>query len=380
MTFWPLFVAIPFALIAPSTAALLWRRVSTRRSLGARNAWLVGAFGALGGFAALYLTQAMLALTGLTLQVSAAHPVDALATMLLFVAPLEHGLEVLSLMWLVRRRVVDGAHLGLLYAACASGGFAAVTTFHGVASGPLDALSLVRAGLAAPAHVFFAGVWGFALGSGHGARRGRWFPVAWIASVGMHGLFSLVVFSLPPGALVAVVPFVAVMTATAWVGLRDAGLLPSSHYSLLASIEPPSIEAVRRAFSLRHRPLMPHWIALATLVTLGAMITLVLGAVLLGHRLEIDFALAEQGDFRAVAPLSLLGAAVLAAFPVAGFLVARATAATSVLEPALGALLAIALTVVGLSVTAPIGVVFALAAAPVALALACGGAWFGSHP
>ncbi len=370
-------VAVPLVLLAPVMAALIWRRVSLRRSLVPWHAWVVGTLGLLGGVAATSLADATLTLTGLSLAPGKSHVLGSLLAMLLFVAPLEHGLEVLSLMWLVRRRVIDGPHLGVLYAASAGAGFAAAATARLVATAPLDPLGVVRAGLGAPAHVFFAGIWGFALGSGHGARRGRWFPAAWGAAVVLHGLYLLVVFRLPPGALVAVVPLLVVMVGTAWVGLRDAGLLPSSNRSLLSAIEPPSIDAVRRAFSRRDRPLMPHWIVLAALVTLGLMITLLVGSVFLGHRLGIDFALAEQGDFRATVPLALLGTGVLVAFPVAGFLVARATGTTSVLEPALGALVAIALTVAGLSLTAPITVVFALAAAPVALALACGGAWLG---
>ncbi|MBN2194109.1 MAG: PrsW family intramembrane metalloprotease [Polyangiaceae bacterium] len=377
MNLWSILIAVPLALFAPTLAWLIWRRVSARRSLTPRNAWSVGVGGLLGGLAAIYLERAMLDLTGLSIEVGARSPVGALFAMLLFIAPLEQGLAALSVIWLVRRRVVDGAHLGLLYAACAGAGFTAVTTFHYVAASSLDPLRSLRALLGAPAFVFFAGVWGFALGSGHGARRGRWFPIAWVAATTLHGFFALVVFGSPPGALVMILPLTLVMGGTAWVGLRDAGVLSSSQHSFLASIEPPSIEAVRRAFSRRNRPLMPHWIVLGALVTLGSMITLVLGAVFLGYQMGIDFSLAERGDFGATAPLSLLGVALLAAFPLAGFLVARATAATSVLEPTLGAVVAIGLTVAGLGLTAPITVVFALAAAPIALALACGGAWIG---
>jgi len=85
----------------------------------------------------------------------------------------------------------------------------------------------------------------------------------------------------------------------------------------------------------------------------------------------------DQEDVRSSGPLVLLGSAVLAAFPLAGYLVARASSATSVLEPAMGAGLAIAAVVALLSVTAPIAVAFALAVAPVAFVLACSGAWFG---
>jgi hypothetical protein len=141
--------------------------------------------------------------------------------------------------------------------------------------------------------------------------------------------------------------------------------------------EPPSLRAMRSLLRRTDRPLMLHWIAIGTLVTIGLMIALVALAVWTGHRIGVDFAMADEADVRSSGPLALLGAAVLSAFPIAGFLVARASGAHSVLEPALAAGVAIALVIALLSVTAPIAVVFALAIAPVAFALACGGAWFG---
>ena len=98
---------------------------------------------------------------------------------------------------------------------------------------------------------------------------------------------------------------------------------------------------------------------------------------LLGHRMGVDFSLADESDVRSTGPLILLGAAVLLAFPIAGFLVAKASAAHSVLEPALAAGLALTALVAMLFVTAPVGVLFALAVAPLAFGLACGGAWIG---
>jgi len=49
----------------------------------------------------------------------------------------------------------------------------------------------------------------------------------------------------------------------------------------------------------------------------------------------------------------------------------------SVLEPAIGAALAIAGVLVLLGLAAPLAVVFAVAFAPVAFSLACAGAWIG---
>ena len=55
------------------------------------------------------------------------------------------------------------------------------------------------------------------------------------------------------------------------------------------------------------------------------------------------------------------------AFPIAGYLVARASGTRSVLEPALGAALAVFGGVLFLSLTTPIAAIFALALAPIVL-------------
>jgi hypothetical protein len=69
--------------------------------------------------------------------------------------------------------------------------------------------------------------------------------------------------------------------------------------------------------------------------------------------------------------------AVLLAFPLAGYLIARASAAESVLEPALASGAAIVVVMLMLSITEPVALVVAVAIAPLAFSLACGGAWFG---
>jgi hypothetical protein len=58
-------------------------------------------------------------------------------------------------------------------------------------------------------------------------------------------------------------------------------------------------------------------------------------------------------------------------------LIARASGAQSMIEPAIAAGLAIMGTLVLLGLAAPISVVFALAFAPIAFGLACAGAWVG---
>jgi hypothetical protein len=125
---------------------------------------------------------------------------------------------------------------------------------------------------------------------------------------------------------------------------------------------------------------MVAWIGIGALVMTGVMTLALTIAVIIGHRFGIDFTAVDRGESAGSAslvPLMLLAVAALLAFPFAGYLVARASSTRSVLEPALAAGLAIAGSVVLLGLAAPVAVVFAMAFAPVALGLACIGAWMG---
>jgi hypothetical protein len=68
---------------------------------------------------------------------------------------------------------------------------------------------------------------------------------------------------------------------------------------------------------------------------------------------------------------------VLAAFPLSGFLIARASGIASLVEPAASAGLAIVVVLGALGMVGPVALVLALALAPIAFALACIGAWVG---
>jgi hypothetical protein len=158
--------------------------------------------------------------------------------------------------------------------------------------------------------------------------------------------------------------------------LNQARTSSSSASSKMAEQPAASMASMRAALQRPERPLMVHWIALGALVTLGLVIVALATAVYLGHRLGIDFTLANESNLRSMGPLALLGSFVLMAFPCSGYLVARASAAQSVLEPAMASGLALLLVMLMLSVTEPLALVVAVAVAPVAFALACGGAWF----
>lgn len=137
--------------------------------------------------------------------------------------------------------------------------------------------------------------------------------------------------------------------------------------------------AVREALLHSERPILARWIGFGALVTVGVITAMLVGAVALGNTFGVDFSAIDRAEgAKAVAvPLVLLGSAALLAFPVAGYLIARASGAHSMIEPAIAAGLAILGTLVLLGLAAPISVVFALAFAPIAFGLACAGAWVG---
>lgn len=370
-----LVAALPLAV-----AVQLWRRVTRLGHVPRRWTTFVVIGGVVLGMVAAWAERLVLGWTELSFEVARSGTGGALLAMVLLAAPLEEGLKVMLVWPLVGARALSNARLGVTYAACAGAGFAAGETLAlGLTSEPSWVMT-ARLLVGLPAQPFFAGLWGYALGS-RGPTRSRRFVVAWVSAMLLHALFAHIVFGRGPGQLVLVTPMLVAMALLSWIALRDVAPDPGSRPSLLLSIshipEPPSLQSVRRALKRSDRPLMLHWIAIGALVTLGVVIVALGGAVYFGHALGIDFAAADESDVRATGPLILLGSATLAGFPIAGYLVARASAAHSVLEPAMGAGLAIVLAVTLLSLATPVAAVFGLAAAPLAFALACAGAWFG---
>jgi hypothetical protein len=374
-----LLIAGLLALLPLALEVALWRWIAQARSLALRNGVGITLAGLGAGALTAWLSRSVLQALELSLVVGPGTAVEALLAMFLLVAPLAEGVKLACVWPLVRWRVLDSPRLGVLYAVCAAAGFSAAETFARALWSEGDAVSFVRLALAIPAQLFFAALWGYALGAARGQRL-RGFVFVWALAVLLHGLYGHIVFGWAAGLLVAVLPLALAMLLVTWVGARD--IAPSSsvrsmRLSMLPSFEPPSVEEVRRALRRSNRPLMLHWIALGVLVNVGVLITSLVLAVWVARRMGVDFAAIDETYLGAGAPLVLLGAAGLSAFPFAGYLLARASAATSMLEPALAAALAIVLLVALLGMAVPVAVVFALGAAPIAFALACGGAWFG---
>lgn len=307
----------------------------------------------------------------------------------LVAAPLEQGLKVAAVFPAWRGRYLASPRAGAIFGAASALGF---VTAHNVAALFQEGASLAAIGrglLAVPAHVFFGAAWGLALGREARLLRprrlgGRTFNAAWLGAMIFNGVYDQIVFARGGAALIAAVPILLVMLVTALVARRALAAPgePSAAARLRPRrlhIAPPTLGAVRAALWRTEQPVMFSWIGFGALVTIGVITAALAAAVVIGRRIGVDFAAVDRGDGSAAgaAPLVLLGSAALAAFPFAGYLVARASSSRGVLEAAIAAALAIASGLVFLGLAAPVAVVFALAFAPIALGLACAGAWVG---
>ena len=371
----------------PVVAALVgWRRSRSTRDIPAARALGIGAAACLLAVLCELAEGALWRWTGLSLTALPGKESEALLAMFLFAAPLEEGAKVLSIWPLYSaRRILEIRH-GILLSAVAGLGFAAGKTAIWIGQGHADALDALRAVLAIPPQVLGAVLWGATLGV---RAKTRGFALAWTSAMLLRGLYDHIVFGRGPGVLVLALPLLLTMLALAYAvsrraianeaARRPASVRPGSDRPPRSTrpgwSEPPSLRQVWRSLEPRHAPLMLHWIALGTLVTAGVGLVALGAALYAGHMMGLDFAAADEADVRSNGPLVFLATAVGLAFPIAGYLVARASGTRSVLEPALGAALAVLVAVLFLSVTTPIAAIFALALTPIAFALASGGAW-----
>jgi len=316
----------------------------------------------------------------------------------LVVAPLEQLSLVLVLWPLYRVRGLPRFGSGVLGAVLVALGFGLVDGTFTVATSGRGWEVVATCALVATSG-FSAGLWGWTLGvSRH--ERSRWLPVAWLSATLLRGFVEHLAHGHGPGLLITLVPLglAAVWAARSFLTklegpresmlpgvelLRELGELAGgpessarhSRHSMLP--EAPSFDQVRAAWQHKHRPALLHWIVLGAAVCFGATLLALAGAVALANGLGLDRSRIDDTDVGAMAPLSLLVVAVLLAFLAAGYLVSRASAADSVFEPGMGALVAIVFLSVLLWMSEPVAGVLSLALAPLAFGLACAGAWLG---
>ncbi len=272
---------------------------------------------------------------------------------------------------------------GVSFAISSALGFVTVRSVFYLVSHGDGWLSLTRIVLGSAAFVMLCSFWGWMLGR-HAARGlgGRRFSTAWLVATLFSAVCDQLIFGHGRVALFAVLPLMACMLVVAWILWRDAkpsDTGSSVRFSILGSGPAPSLGAIREAFRRQDSPVTLRWIGFGALVTTGMITAGLAAAVLLGHELGLDFSVVDRTNPGAevLAPLVLLGSGTMAAFPAAGYLLARASNTRSVLEPAIATALAMVLLMVFMGMLAPVSVVFAIAFAPIAFALSCAGAWLG---
>jgi protease PrsW len=331
--------------------------------------------------------------TGLDMNARIAGGAGSLLFLFGFAAPVREASKVAAMWPAFRSRYFDEPMDGLVYSSAAALGFATIENALMLREHPLGWIWIARTAIALPAHVFFACCWGYALGRAKRIKRpGAMFPAAWVVATALHGVYAHLVYGRGAGALVGTIPLLLAMSVPTVFAIRDlraredaimaergsrSSVLLERVSSLYVVSSPPSLRSVREAMRQEGQPITLRWIVFGVLVTLGAM-TVGLGlSVAFGHWAHVDFSIVDEHDVSTTAPVALLGSGILFAFPLSGYLVARASSLPTLLEPALASGLAIVLTLVLLGLAAPVVLVFALAFSPIAWALACAGAWIG---
>lgn len=356
--------------------------------------WLVVltfVLGAVGKGVTAWLEHRAAAWTGLDFSARVAGAAGSMLFLFGFAAPLREAAKVCAMWPAFRSRYFDEPIDGIVYASAGALGFAMVENAHQLHIHRLGWIWILRTLVALPAHVFFACSWGYALGRAkRGKKPGTMFPVAWIAAVAVHGLYIHLCYGRGSAALMGTVPLLLAMAVPAFFAIRDLRARESepvsssrsstfldrvSHAHVLSG--PPSLRTVREAMHREGQPITLRWIFVGVFVTIGAMTLGLAASIAFGHWAHVDFSIVDEHDVTTTAPVALLGSGVLLAFPVSGYLVARASNLPTLLEPAVASGLAIVVALALLGLAAPVALVFALAFSPIAWGLACAGAWIG---
>ncbi len=393
-------VALVWILLGLVLTWTCWKRLAKPNGLPRRAAvWLV--VGAMLMVAPVLLSQgALLDALGWTTSATVSGTGKAMLAAVAVLAPIEQAALVL-VVWPVyraqrlhqlRAALTAGLLVGLGFS-IADGGWLIATS---ASMGTIFRV-LVRC-----AHIV-GGAMGWAAAASYDQNhRKHWFPAVWLLAVIVQGFGNHVALGMGPGFCVVALPTLLIMLGSAVSALRDPKSRNSaerdsetgerlsedgwrtrqsgaprrpSRVSLLP--ERPTIHQIRVAWKHQHRPALLHWIVAGAVICLGSLLVALGLSVAAAHWLGMDLSRVDDGDSGSTGPLLLMGTFVLASFAVAGYMVALASDADSVFEPGMGALVAIVVVVALLLTTAPVGVVLALAIAPLAFGLACIGAWFG---
>jgi RsiW-degrading membrane proteinase PrsW (M82 family) len=366
---------------------LVWRSDHDREP----PAWVIGTavLGAVFGVGAFWLREVVGRFTHLDVDIHTSGQGMALVYMFAWYAPVGETAKVAAAWPAFRSRHFDEPYDGVVYASAAALGFATVeSSFVLHAHATSTGLWVARTLLALPAHVFFAAAWGWGLGRARQLREpGAQFPMLFLVAVAGHGFYTHIVYGRGQAAMLLAVPFVFVMGVIAFFLARDlrrksvvsdrSRITSLSIASLEVLSKPPSLRAFREALRNRNKPIAWRWVAYGVVVHLGGMVIGVTSAIVLGFLWKVDFSIVDERDVSTAGPVALLVAGLLAGFPLSGYLIARAAELTTIFEAAAAATLAVVAMLVVLGFVAPVGLVFALALAPIALGLSSAGAWVG---
>ncbi len=350
----------------------LWFRFRSQLTVRPSIWLLLVLLGALSAQLSQWLTHWVWAVVNIDLASIHSNAATSLAVHLALVAPAFEGLKLLALAGLVWRGRILSSWGAVVASVLMSAGYACVDVWM---RPELYADNIwLRGALAELGQLVFSCAWAFVLAS---PLRYTWLRAVWLSSTALHGLYLHIVTHSGPGTLAAALPLLATSLGLLYLSRRRLLQFARQDREGVEHADGPSAELLLALVRARRRRLPLHWILFGAFVTTGVVLVSVAGAVVLGYQLGIDFALADEDTLLANGPLALIGMATVLAFPVSAFLVARASGTHSVIEPALGAALALAFVVALLSFTAPATLVFVVAVAPLAFALACVGAWFG---
>ncbi|MCU0685433.1 MAG: hypothetical protein MUF34_24870 [Polyangiaceae bacterium] len=363
----------------PGLGVAYWA-LRRRLSLRPPGPWLTAAsLGALGGFGVYWLEGAVR--VSYDLGSEAALPLVLAVAVL---APAEEGLKIGALWPSLWMGGVPRAERGLALSVVASVGLAVAQQAALVYALPeAGGWVAFRLALGVPAQALPSVLWGHMLGRRDArGRPPRSLPLAWGLAVVSRGLLA---HALTQRTTAFALGAIGVLTALGSISyfrgiFRTRGGRFSSFPSSGRRSAPPS--SLRRALDSikrRHRPLKAGRVLIGSFALHGALLAAAGSAFAFGGRLGLDMAALGVTRETPVAPLAWLVGASLAAFPVGGFLLARASDDPLVAEVALAALFAASLFLAHLGLLAPTTLAYGVAGVPAAVALACTGAWFGGR-
>ena len=292
--------------------------------------------------------------------------------------PMGEGAKLAALWPAFSRRELRGPLEAVTAAALVSAIFALIRQIHALLSTPAPTgLFLLAQVLAVPAELLVSSPWAFVLGRSYLRSNPRsGFLPAWLSAVVLRGVVAYLLGAARPPGLLA-------------VGILLLGLLPLVFLARDA-LRPGAVRlSIRRArhavpgvdlrelLARKDAPVNLRWVTLGILVNQGALLCSLGVAVFAGNYLGVDFPSIDATSSASLGPVLFLICSALLSFPVAGFLLARASGALSLLEPALAAVLAIVGLAAVMGVAAPVVLAVVIACTPVALGLSCAGAWLG---